>query len=294
MNTALLAWSLAVLLLLAGLLLLRRGLRQAVSERIMERLGALRVSVLERRSWAWLERALLRAGYQSSPQQLSMMLMCWVLATLLALLLGGWPALLLMLILPPLLLRGFVALRYQRRLRRMIEQLPQFLDHVIRSLKSGRTLGDAMLMAMQNAPNPLGDALGRTQRNIERGMPLSEALDDVAELYEREEFRILALGVRVNQRYGGNATELLDNLISMIRDRDRGARQLRAMTGETRVSGLILALLPVSLAAYIFVTNPAFFMGMWTDPMGRIMLLMAFVFQALGSFIMWRMLRSIG
>lgn len=294
MNTALLAWSLAVLLLLAGLLLLRRGLRQLVAERVVQRLGALQVSALERRSWAWLERALLRAGYQSSPSQLSMMLVSWVMAMLLALTLGGWPALLLMLILPPLLLRGFVALRYQRRLRRMIEQLPQFLDHVIRSLKSGRTLGDAMLLGMQNAPNPLGDALGRTRRNIERGMPLSEALDDFAELYEREEFRILALGVRVNQRYGGNATELLDNLISMIRDRDRGARQLRAMTGETRVSGLILALLPVSLAAYIFVTNPAFFMGMWSDPMGRIMLLMAFLFQALGSFIMWRMLRSIG
>lgn len=294
MNTALLAWSLAVLLLLAGLLLLRRGLRQLVAERVVQRLGALQVSALERRSWAWLERALLRAGYQSSPSQLSMMLVSWVMAMLLALTLGGWPALLLMLILPPLLLRGFVALRYQRRLRRMIEQLPQFLDHVIRSLKSGRTLGDAMLLGMQNAPNPLGDALGRTRRNIERGMPLSEALDDFAELYEREEFRILTLGVRVNQRYGGNATELLDNLISMIRDRDRGARQLRAMTGETRVSGLILALLPVSLAAYIFVTNPAFFMGMWSDPMGRIMLLMAFLFQALGSFIMWRMLRSIG
>ncbi len=294
MNTALLAWSLAVLLLLAGLLLLRRGLRQRVAERVVQRLGALQVSALERRSWAWLERALLRAGYQSSPSQLSMMLVSWVMAMLLALTLGGWLALLLMLILPPLLLRGFVALRYQRRLRRMIEQLPQFLDHVIRSLKSGRTLGDAMLLGMQNAPNPLGDALGRTRRNIERSMPLSEALDDFAELYEREEFRILALGVRVNQRYGGNATELLDNLISMIRDRDRGARQLRAMTGETRVSGLILALLPVSLAAYIFVTNPAFFMGMWSDPMGRIMLLMAFLFQALGSFIMWRMLRSIG
>ncbi|MOA07626.1 Bacterial type II secretion system protein F domain protein [compost metagenome] len=175
----------------------------------------------------------------------------------------------------------------------MIAQLPQLLDHVIRSLKSGRPLGDAMLLAMCDCADPLQQSFHRTRRNIERGVPLGVALDEFAELYEREEFRILALGVRINQRYGGNAGELLDNLIVMIRDRDKAARQLRALTGETRISALVLGVLPVSLAAYIFVSNPDFLLNLWNDPSGKAVLLVALLLQVVGSLLLWRMMRSI-
>lgn len=279
--------------LLGGFGLMRRGWRQAGSERVLERLTGRSEATPEKKGWRVLERELLRAGIQASGGQFVLWLVLWLAALALAYLLGRWPAALTLLVVPPMLLRLYVAWRYRQRLGRMIAQLPQLLDHVIRSLKSGRPLGDAMLLAMGDCADPLQQSFLRTRRNIERGVPLGVALDEFAELYEREEFRILALGVRINQRYGGNAGELLDNLIVMIRDRDKAARQLRALTGETRISALVLGILPVSLAAYIFVSNPDFLLNLWSDPSGKAVLLVALLLQVVGSLLLWRMMRSI-
>ncbi len=188
---------------------------------------------------------------------------------MLGLLAFEWLGLLVMLLGPPLILRFYISLRYQRRLQRMIEQLPQLLDHAVRSLKSGRTLADAVLNAIDASDDPLRTAMGRIKRNVLLGVSLPEATHDFAELYEQDELRLFALGLKVNHRYGGNASELLENLIKMIRERDQGARQLRAMTGETRVTAVVLALLPVSVAGYFLLTNPTYLVGMWADDSGQ-------------------------
>jgi tight adherence protein B len=175
----------------------------------------------------------------------------------------------------------------------MIEQLPPLLDHTVRSLKSGRTLADALLGAIEAADDPLKNAMGRVQRNVQLGVSLPDAASDFAELYEKDELRLLALGLKVNHRYGGNASELLENLIKMIREREQAARQLSAMTGETRVTAWVLGCLPLGLAGYFLVANPAYLLAMWNDHSGQIMLATAFGLQAVGSLALWRMLRSV-
>jgi tight adherence protein B len=122
---------------------------------------------------------------------------------------------------------------------------------------------------------------------------LPDAVQDFAELYERDEFRLFALGLRVNHRYGGNASELLENLIRVIREREQGARQLRALTGETRLTAVVLALLPLGMVAYFLIVNPAYLLHMWADDSGQTMLMVAFAMQTLGCLVLWRMLRSI-
>ncbi|QLF93142.1 type II secretion system F family protein [Pseudomonas sp. ABC1] len=283
---------LALVLLAWALLLWRRGRRQVAS---VQMLGRLQESDPERRTlrFPWLQRELLRAGLDM--QSLSVRLVPFFLLAVLALsaLLGNWPLFILILLLAPVLLRIWLTLRYRRRLQRMVEQLPTLLDQVIRSLKSGRTLADGLLTAMQDSTEPMRSAFARTSRNVLRGMPLEEAMDDFADLYERDELRILALGVRVNQRYGGNASDLLASLIVLIRDREKGSRQLRALTGETRITAYLLGALPVALACYIFLTNPAFILGMWNDPSGQWVLMFSALFQVVGSLLLWRMMRSI-
>lgn len=289
MNIALL---LCLALLFGGLLLLRRGMRDAQSEQVVERLASER-NMPERVRMSPLQRELLRSGL-SMPAWLALLIvLLWLLLVLLALPLGGWVAVLLMLLVPPVLLRLYMLWQYSRRLQRMIEQMPQFLDHVVRSLKSGRTLGDGMLLSMQNCQEPLHGAMERTRNAVQRGMPLAEAMADFAELYERTEFHILAMGVAVNQRYGGNAGELLTNLIGMIRDRERAARQLRALTGETRISAIVLGCMPLAMGGYLFLSNPQMLLGMWEQSGGRVVLLVAFALQLIGSWLLWRMMRSI-
>ena len=200
---------------------------------------------------------------------------------------------LLLILLPPLGLRLYVSLRYRLRVKRMISQLPAMLDHTIRSLKSGRTLADALLGGIESSVEPLKSAMGRVQRNVQLGVNLPDAVNDFAELYDQDELRMLALGLKVNHRYGGNASELLENLIKLIRERDQGARQLRALTGETRMTAWVLGSLPLLLVSYFMLTNPGYMLGMWNDASGQHMLISAAVLQVFGSLALWRMLRSV-
>lgn len=274
--------------------LLLSGLRQTGTERVLQRLtqGQPELTV-EKSSWAGLERAFLRAGLGRPTERLGVWVLLWALVILIGFASAGWIGAGVSLLVPPLVLRLYISWRYQRRLKRMIEQLPPLLDHTVRSLKSGRTLADAVLGAIDAAQDPLKNALGRVQRNVQLGVSLPDAATDFAELYEKDELRLFALGLKVNHRYGGSASELLENLIKMIREREQIARQLSAMTGETRVTAWVLGCLPVGLAGYFLAANPAYLLAMWHDSSGQIMLATAFGLQAVGSLLLWRMLRSV-
>jgi tight adherence protein B len=285
-----------IFMLLTGLsvYLFYRGLDKGANERILARLALGQPEKLPvRPALAAIERAFLRAGLGRPTERLPLALTIWLMAMLLGYALHDGFGLALGILLPVIALRLFVSFRYQRRTRRMIAQLPQLLDHTVRSLKSGRTLGDAVLHSIDAADRPLSEAMSRIKRNVQMGITLPDAVQDFAELYERDEFQLFALGLRVNHRYGGNASELLENLIRLVREREQGARQLRAMTGETRMTAVVLGLLPVSMAGYFMVVNPTYLLHMWNDESGWKMLMIAFAMQTLGCLALWRMLRSV-
>ncbi len=270
------------------------GLRRTGDKRVLERLGQGQAPApSERPLMLWLERWFLRAGLGRPNDRIGIFLAVWALLVLLGTLAGDWFGVLLALILPPVCLRLYVSWRYRRRVQRMIQQLPSMLDYTVRSLKSGRTLADAVLGAMEASSNPLREAMARVERNVRLGVGLDEAVEDFAELYERDEFRLFALGLRINQRFGGNASELLENLIKLIREREQAARQLAAMTGETRMTAIVLAGLPAVVAGYFLVTNPSYLTKMWYDPSGQYMLMAAIGLQVVGCVALWRMMRSI-
>ena len=271
-----------------------QGLRKTATEKVLNRLAAGQPQLApEKPAWVGLERMFLRAGLGRPTERFGLWLSLWALAMALGFLLAGWIGLLLMIFIPPLALRLYIAVLYQRRIKRMIEQLPQLLDHTVRSLKSGRTLSDAVMGGIEASEDPLKKAMGRVQRNVQLGVDLPDAVSDFAELYEQDELRMFALGLKVNHRYGGNASELLENLIKLIRERDQGARQLRALTGETRMTAWVLGSLPLLLVSYFMLTNPGYMLGMWNDASGQHMLISAAVLQVIGSLALWRMLRSV-
>jgi tight adherence protein B len=285
-----------ICLILLGLSirLFLHGVHKTANERVLNRLAEGQPQQpMVNTSWVGLERMFLRAGLGRPTERLGLWLMLWAVAMLLGYLLADWIGLLVAVLTPPLLLRLYIDWLYRRRLKRMIEQLPQLLDHTVRSLKSGRTLADAVMGSIEASDDPLKKAMGRVQRNVQLGVNLPDAVSDFAELYEQNELRMFALGLKVNHRYGGNASELLENLIKLIRERDQGARQLRALTGETRMTAWVLGSLPVILVSYFMLTNPGYMLGMWHDSGGQTMLIVAAVLQVLGCLALWRMLRSV-
>ena len=274
--------------------LFQNGVRKAQTDRVLERLGDGQPEVQETTThWNGLERMFLRAGLGKPTDRLGLWLSGWVVGALLGLLLAEGVGLAVMVVAPPVIFRLYISWRYQRRVRRMVEQLPQLLDHSVRSLKSGRTLADAVLGGIENVEDPLKEAMGRVQRNVRMGVSLPDSASDFAEFYEQDEFRLFALGLKVNHRYGGNASELLENLIKMIREREQGARQLKAMTGETRMTAYVLGGLPILMLGYFVMANPGYLLTMWNDDTGRTLLFVALAMDVTGMYAMWRMLRSI-
>jgi tight adherence protein B len=188
-----------------------------------------------------------------------------------------------------------IHLEHRSRLRReaMLAQLPGFVDHVIRGLSVGRTVENTVLLATEQCRPPLRDILERVRVNVELGAHLSEELRQVARIHRLRELQLLALAVHVNQRFGGSARELLQSIVTMIEQRDQAQRELRALTGETRVSAWVLGLLPVSVAAYMLAMNPGYLEVMWLDAGGRKVLLVALGMQCIGAALLWRMVRSL-
>lgn len=292
-NLSIVLLGVSAMLLLAALFMMLAGKRQAVGERIYQRLsGDGEVAAPARRKKSGLSLWLMQAGIQL-PGWLIALLVGTVVLLSLALSQMNW-------FMPLFALGGLALLVYligqwraHKRLERMIAQMPAFVDHMVRSIKSGRTMGDAMLLSMQRCADPLHQAMEPVRRDIELGVPMTEAINEFAELYDREEFHILALGVRINQRYGGNSSDMLKSLIMMIRDRERASRQLSAMTGETRISAIVLAGLPLALGGYILLSNPDFLLNMWASSTGKLLLMVSLGLQLTGCVILWRMLKSI-
>ncbi|MCO8169817.1 type II secretion system F family protein [Pseudomonas sp. 21LCFQ02] len=285
---------LAIVLLAAAGYLFYTALNRGANERVLQRLNQGRVVAKpEKPGMQRLERAFLRAGMGRPAERMKLVLAVWGLAIVFGYLLADWLGLLAGLLGVPFTLRMYVSWRYRKRVLRMIEQLPQMLDHTVRSLKSGRTLADAVLHGIEAADQPLRDGMARIERNVQLGVSLPDAAHDFAELYERDELHLFALGLRVNHRYGGNASELMENLIKLIREREQMSRQLKAMTGETRLTAVVLGSLPISLAGYFMLSSPEYLLHMWNDNSGQKMLLVAFAMQVTGCLLLWRMLRSI-
>ncbi|MEJ5864055.1 type II secretion system F family protein [Pseudomonas farsensis] len=286
--------ALAPLLLGVALLLVRLGLLKRGQERIVQRLGSAYLavrSVAVRRDW--LDPMLLRAGFAQGELKLRPWVFAWLGLVLLAAVGAGAAGGLLALLGVPVLAWLGLIWRCRRRLRQIIQQLPGLLDYSVRSLKAGRTLNDAVLGGIDSTREPLRSAMLRVRRNVQLGVALDVAVNELAELYRQDELRLFALGLRINQRHGGNASELLENLIKLIREREQGGRQLRAMTGETRITAWILGALPLAMVGYFMFANPGYLLAMWQDRHGQTLLLFAFALQAVGCVVLWRMMRSL-
>lgn len=183
--------------------------------------------------------------------------------------------------------------RASRRVKEILFQLPLFLDQVLRALGTGRSMEGALELAARESPNPLKMVFERVHRENQLGKDLGVAIQETADLYKLQELYLVSLAIRVNRSYGSSVRELIKNIVKMINDREAARRELKTMTGETRVTAWVLGLLPLMIAGYIMVMNPGYMLTMWEDSSGQFMLFAAIIFQMLGAFFLWRMIKSI-
>ncbi|MBU6237117.1 MAG: type II secretion system F family protein [Planctomycetes bacterium] len=173
--------------------------------------------------------------------------------------------------------------RGKRRIAKFNTQLPDALDMLSRSLKAGHSLGSGFGLISQEVAAPLGREFGRCFEEQNLGVSLEQSLESMATRIPNLDLRFFATAVILQRQTGGDLAEILEKISQLIRARFRLAGQIQALTGEGRLSGIVLLALPPGLFLMMFCTNREYVMKLFTDPMGKWMLGGTIILQLIGA-----------
>jgi tight adherence protein B len=177
--------------------------------------------------------------------------------------------------------------RRQRRLRLQAfeEALPDALDLLARAIRAGHPIGAGIKIVADEAEEPVAGEFQRTFDEQRFGLPFEDTMLALSLRMPLIDLRMLVTAILIQREVGGNLAEVLDNLGDVIRQRFVVQRQLRVHTAQGRLSGHVLAFLPVVVGSIIYVVNPAYVGLLFDHPLGRLMLISAAVLQVIG--FMW-------
>lgn len=180
---------------------------------------------------------------------------------------------------------AWLLFRRKRRLKAFAVQLPDALDLLSRALRAGQSLGAGFSMVSSEMGPPLGKEFQRVFEEQNLGIPTEQSLRDLAERVPNLDLSFFATAVILQRQTGGDLAEILDKIGGLIRERFQIWGQVQALTGEGRLSGIVLMALPVALFFAVYYLNTPYVMILFTDPMGKVMLTVAVVLQILGALV---------
>ncbi len=174
----------------------------------------------------------------------------------------------------------------RRRLKRMLEQFPDGIDMVVRAVRSGLPVSEAIKVIAEQMRAPLGYEFQQIVDGMKLGSPLGEALEAASERIELPEFRFFIIALSIQQDTGGNLGETLENLSKMLRRRRAMKQKVKAVTAEARASAWILGCMPFVMFFIILSINRDYAMVLVTDPRGIMMVITGLVMTCIGIAIM--------
>jgi len=175
-----------------------------------------------------------------------------------------------------------------RRIARFEEQFPEAIDLIARALRAGHAFTTGLGMVADEVEEPAKTEFRLLHDRQSYGMPLSDALKSMATRVPTIDARFFTTAVLTQREAGGNLSEVLDSLSKLIRERFKLRRQVRALSAHGRITGWVLAALPLALAALLFAIAPTHLGLLFTDPLGVRMLLGAAILQVVGFIAMQR------
>jgi tight adherence protein B len=179
----------------------------------------------------------------------------------------------------------FALMARRRRKKAFAKQLPEALELIARALRAGHSLGSGFSLVASEMTDPISTEFGRCFEEQNLGIPMDEALDALAERVPNLDLRFFATAVILQRQTGGDLAEILDKIGYLIRERFKIFGQVQALTGEGRLSGIVLLALPPSLFAVMLKLNYKYAMMLFEDPLGKQMLAVAIVLQLVGAVV---------
>lgn len=185
----------------------------------------------------------------------------------------------------------FVLNRRRKRFKQFLEQLPDAIEMMIRSLQAGHSFSAGLQAVATEMPDPVAREFGKAYEEQNLGLSVKVALENLAERVPIMDLKLCVTAILIQREVGGNLTEVLANISHTIRDRFRIQGEIRVKTAQARLSGYIVSALPFILFFWINVANPKYLESLYRHPMGVYILGTGIVMQVIGWLIIRRIVR---
>jgi tight adherence protein B len=179
----------------------------------------------------------------------------------------------------------WICFRRKRRFSKFAKQLPDAMELIARALRAGHSLASGFSLVADEMTAPIGREFGRVFEEQNLGIAIDEALETMTKRIPNLDLRFFATAVILQRQTGGDLAEILDKIGNLVRERFKIYGQVQALTGEGRLSGVVLLALPPLLFLAVYRLNPEYEMSLFNDPFGQQMLIGAIVMQVLGALV---------
>jgi tight adherence protein B len=186
-----------------------------------------------------------------------------------------------------LLPRMWLNRRRAARLTAFNKQLPDTITLIANALRAGSSFLQAIEMVVREAQPPVTVEFGRVVREVNLGLAFDVALENMVRRVRSDDLELMATAITIQHQVGGNLAEILDSIAFTIRERVRIKGEIRTLTAQQRLSGYVVAAMPIFLAGILFVIAPAFMEPMFQNPPGLFGLPAGLVILMIGGFLMF-------
>ncbi len=184
-----------------------------------------------------------------------------------------------------------------RRVQRFNDQLGDTLNLWVNALRSGYSVLQSMETIATELPPPVSTEFERVVQEVRLGLSLREAMENMLRRVPSEDLDLVVTAVTIQREVGGNLSEILDNISFTIRERIRIKGEVRVLTAQGRLSGWIIALLPIVLAVVLYIVNGEYVSQLWLNedprifnsiPCGWLVIVTSVIMVAVGSIVIRR------
>jgi tight adherence protein B len=159
--------------------------------------------------------------------------------------------------------RWYVKRRQGKRLNQFNKQLPDTITLIANALRAGSSFLQAIELVVREARPPISVEFGRVIREVNLGLPFEQALENLVRRVRSDDLELMVTAISIQYTVGGNLAEILDSIAYTIRERVRIKGEIRTLTAQQRMSGYVVAFLPIGLAGFLFVIAPNFMAPMF-------------------------------
>lgn len=184
----------------------------------------------------------------------------------------------------------FLRSKIKRRQKKFLEEFADALESMVRLLKAGMPVGEAILMVSREYGGPVGEEMTRVYDEQKIGVPLAEACLNAARRMPIAEMQMFATGISIQQQTGSSLSEVLLNLAKVIRARFRLKRKVQALSAEAKASASIIGALPVFVATGLYLINPGYMELLFITHTGKILATAAVTWMMIGVMVMKQMI----